>query len=78
MTMTDTKTGELADAIASGSVIVNTRMTPEQERTFASQVEFFDGVIARGMARVDAQRRDLISRGLMTEDGRLIDPPALP
>lgn len=69
--------GELATAVANGEVEVNPHMTPEQQRAFAEHVRFFDDVVARGMAGVEAERRNLIESGLMTEDGKLIDPPDL-
>ena len=72
MTMTFQTSGELATAIANGEVEVNPHMTDEQQKTFAAHVAFFDDVVARGMAAVEAERRDLIASGLMTEDGRLI------
>ena len=50
-------------------------MTPEQQKAFAAHVAFFDDVVARGMAHVEAERRKLIAAGLMTEDGRVIKPP---
>ena len=65
-------TGELATAIAKGEVEVNPHMTPEQQKAFAAHVAFFDDVVARGMAHVEAERRKLIAAGLMTEDGQLI------
>ncbi len=77
MTMTLQTTGELATAIANGEVEVNPHLTPEQQKAFASHVAFYDDVVARGMARVEAERRELIASGLMTEDGQLIDTPSL-
>ena len=77
MTTTLQTTGELATAIANGDVEVNPHMTPDQQKAFAAHVAFFDDVVAKGMAHVEAERRNLIASGLMTEDGRLIHKPAL-
>ena len=63
--------GELARAIRLGDVEVNPHMTPEQERAFAAHVAFYDRVVARGMATVEAEKRDLVAKGLMTDDGIL-------
>lgn len=73
--MTEEPMGQLAAAIASGEVEVNPHLTPEQQRAFAEHVRFYDDVIARGMAQVEVERRELIERGLMAEDGKLINLP---
>ena len=71
--MTEEPMGQLAAAIASGEVEVNPHLTTEQQKVFAAHVEFFDRVVAKGMAAVEAEKRELMAAGLMTEDGNLTE-----
>ena len=74
----------LAEDIRNGLVEVNPHMTSEQRKAFEAHVEFFDRVVAEGMAQVEAECRELIAAGLMTENGKLTEkarepmPPNVP
>ena len=74
----------LAEDIRNGLVEVNPHITPEQRKAFEEHMTFLDQAVAKGMARVEAERRELIATGLMTEDGKLTDkarqqmPPETP